>query len=153
MRGGFATPEGLLVSFGIIRTVLIDGAVVARTAIQIDDLRTITVDQARQLREQAGGFAIVQNGGGNTVNGLAQGTTPAQLVQFVQPAGSTQAGQALQPTQSIQLAPGIVIQNTENNRTLQAMTEINAGTNGMRMLQGINLFQTLNDALKGALGR
>jgi hypothetical protein len=123
MRGGFALPDGLMVSFGIVRTVQIDGQIVSQTALQIPDLRSITVDQARQLERQAPGLAFVQNGVGNS----------AQLPSAV--------------------LPGLVIQNTENNRHLQAITEITATANSLRMLQGINLHQALSDALKGALGR
>jgi hypothetical protein len=160
MRGGFALAPDFMVSFGITRTVLIDGNVIARTAIQIDDLRNMTVAQAKQLTQEVGGFAVVQNGPGNTVNVPGQ---VAQPLTGTQPAGNTSRTTLAQPTASapsvslvqptIQLIPGLVIQNTESNRHLQAVTEINAATNGMRILQGINLNQTLNDALKGALGR
>ncbi|MBK6006397.1 hypothetical protein JJB11_09865 [Ramlibacter ginsenosidimutans] len=124
MRGGFALPDGLMVSFGIVRTVLIDGQVVSQTALQIPDVRSITVDQARQLGQQLAGVAVVQNGTANTL-------------QLPHP----------------DAAPGFVIQNSENNRTLQAITEITASTNTLRTLQGMNLNRTLSDALKGALGR
>lgn len=122
MRGGFALPDGLMVSFGIVRTVTIDGQVVSQTALNIPDLRNITVEQARQLG--ASGLQIVQNGPGN-------------IVQL--PRGA--------------MLPGLVVQNSESNRRLQALTEITAGTNTMRALQGMNLDQTLSDALKGAVGR
>ena len=124
MRGGFALPDGLTVSFGIVRTVQVDGQIVSQTSLNIPDLRSITAAQAQQLGRQAAGLAIVQVGGGNTA----------------------QAPQA-------PVLPGLVIQNTENNRRLQAVTEITASTNSLRMLQGMNLNQTLSDALKGALGR
>ena len=124
MRGGFAVADGLMVSFGIVRTVLVDGQVVARTALQIPDLRGITTEQARLLGSQAAGLAIVQSGTGNS----------------------------FQPTPSEAL-PGIVIQNTQSNRQLQAITEITATTNTLRMLQGLNTNQTLGDALRGALPR
>lgn len=122
MRGGFALPDGLMVSFGIVRTVTIDGQVVSQTALNIPDLRSITVEQARQLG--ASGLQIVQNGPGNSVQ-LPQGA----------------------------MLPGLVVQNSESNRRLQALTEITAGTNTLRALQGMNLSQTLSDALKGGVGR
>jgi hypothetical protein len=122
MRGGFALPDGLMVSFGIVRTVTIDGQVVSQTALNIPDLRSITVEQARQLG--ASGLQIVQNGPGNSVQ-LPQGA----------------------------MLPGLVVQNSESNRRLQALTEITAGTNTLRALQGMNLNQTLSDALKGGVGR
>lgn len=124
LRGGFAVAPGLMVSFGIVRTVQIDGQVVSRTGVQLNDLRSITVDQARSLRQQMADISLVQNGRGNIAANVP-----------------------------VQPLPGIVIQNTENNRQLQAVTEINATTNGMRILQGMNLNQTMSDALKGAFTR
>lgn len=123
MRGGFALPGGFMVSFGIVRTVQVDGQVVSQTSLQIPDLRAITVDQARQLG-QAADLMLVQTGPGN----------------------------AFQPLQAPAL-PGIVIQNTESNRRLQALTEITATANTLRALQALNLNQVLGDALRGALGR
>lgn len=121
MRGGFAIAPDLMVSFGIIRTVRIDGAVVAHSALHIDDMRSITSAQAAQLSEATRGLTV-QNGPGNTAN------------------------------VSLPL-PAIVIQNTESNRQLQAVTEITAATNSLRMLQGIQWNRTLSDALAGGLAR
>jgi hypothetical protein len=123
MRGGFALDGGLLVSFGIVRTVLADGQVVARTALQIPDLGSMTGAQAQQLASQTAGLMVVQGGAGNSFQPL-QGTLP-----------------------------GIVVQNTQNNRQLQAITEITATTHTLRMLQGLRLNQALGDALRGALAR
>lgn len=122
MRGGFALPGGLMVSFGIVRTVLVDGQVVTRTALQIPDVRAMTVDQAQQLGSQAAGLAVVQTGAGNT----------------------------FQLPQSAAL-PGMVIQNTQNNRHLQALTEITVTTNPLRLLQGMNFNQAVGDALQGGM--
>lgn len=139
MRGGFGPGPGLLVSFGIVRTVRVDGAVVARSAVHIEDLRSITVAQARELSEQILATTVVQVGAGNFVQGQAPANAPAP---------------APAPAPVLPGTAGLVVQNTENNRHLQAVTEINASTtNGMRVLQGINFNQTLTDALKGALGR
>ena len=123
MRGGFALDSGLLVSFGIVRTVLADGQLVARTALQIPDVRQMTGAQAQQLAGQAAGLVVVQSGAGNS----------------------------FQPLQGA--LPGIVVQNTQGNRQLQSITEITATTNTLRMLQGLNLNQALRDALTGGLAR
>lgn len=162
MRGGFGPAPGLLVSFGIVRTVRVDGDIVARTAVHIDDLRSITVAQARQLSEQILSTMVVQVGRGNVVNTTSAATpaaapAPAPSVASA-PAPVAAAAPAPAPVPAplpaLAAAPGLVIQNTDNNRHLQAVTEINASTtNGMRVLQGINFNQTLTDALKGALGR
>lgn len=152
MRGGFAAAPGLLVSFGIVRTVRVDGDIVARTAVHIEDLRSITLAQARQLSEQILATTLVQVGSGNVMR-TSGAAAPASPV----PAPTVAAAPAPVPVPSpLPAAPaaGLVIQNTENNRHLQAVTEIHAGTtNGLRVLQGINFNQTLTDALKGALGR
>lgn len=164
MRGGFGPAPGLLVSFGIVRTVRIDGAIVARTAVHIEDLRSITVAQARELSEQVLTTMVVQNGRGNVAH-TAPVATPAAAPAAAPAADKAPAAASAPapapapvpapvPVPALPGAPGIVIQNTENNRHLQAVTEINASTtNGLRVLQGINFNQTLTDALKGALGR
>ena len=121
MRGGFALAPDLMVSFGIVRTVRIDGAVVAHTALQIEDLRTITLTQARQLGDATRGITV-QNGAGNTANVALP-------------------------------MPAIVIQNTESNRQLQAVTEITAATNSLRMSHALQWNRTLSDALAGGIGR
>ena len=41
-RGGFTTPAGLEVSLGIQRLVTINGDIVAKTTLQIADIRAIT---------------------------------------------------------------------------------------------------------------
>lgn len=125
MRGGFAVRPGLMVSFGIVRTIRVDGAIVNQTRMHIEDLRSISVDEARQLAQQLGSTTVVQIGSGNAVHAAT----------------------------AAQLAPGVLIQNTENNRQIQAVTELNAVTNGVGLLQSLNLNQTLSDALKGAFGR
>lgn len=150
MRGGFGPAPGLLVSFGIVRTVRVDGDIVARTAVHIEDLRSITVTQARQLSEQILATTLVQVGSGNVV----QASAPAASRPASTGAAAPAPAPAPVPAPLPPVAPGLVIQNTENNRQLQAVTEIHAGTtNGLRVLQGINFNQTLTDALKGALGR
>jgi hypothetical protein len=158
MRGGFGPAPGLLVSFGIVRTVRVDGGIVARTAVQIEDLRSITLAQARQLSEQILATTLVQVGAGNVVQASAPAAPGAPAPSAPAPAPTVAAAPAPAPAPvpaSLPTgAPGLVIQNTENNRHIQAVTEIHAGTtNGIRVLQGINFNQTLTDALKGALGR
>ena len=44
----------------------------------------------------------------------------------------------------------MVVQNTLNVQTVQSVTEINAVSTGQSILKGINLNQTLNDALGAA---
>jgi hypothetical protein len=58
LRGGFALPDGWLLSFGIERTVRVDGEVMIRSALRIPDLAHITQEQARALSQQA---VVIQN--------------------------------------------------------------------------------------------
>lgn len=121
MRGGFAIGPGLLVSFGIARTVELNGAVIARTSFHVDDLRSMNASQAQQLAQAAAG-TLVQNGAGNAFtvdvqNGLA----------------------------------AMVVQNALSNQQIRTVTQIDAVTNGMGLMKSLNLSRTLGDALAGAL--
>jgi hypothetical protein len=120
LRGGFTLQGGPFVSFGIARTVLIDGQVALQASLHIPDVRAMTGAQAQQLAEQVTRLGWTQVGPNN-------GT----------------AGQL----------PGVVVQNTENNRHIQSITELNAVSNGMGLLKGLNLSRTVDDALGAALGR
>jgi hypothetical protein len=124
MRGGFGLVPGLTVSFGIMRTVEINGAVVSSTAFEVADLRSISLAQAQQLARQVDGTNFVQNGSGNTFT-----TTLASGV------------------------PALVVQNTLNDQKIRTLTEINAVTNGMSLLKNLNLSQSLNDAIGAATRR
>lgn len=123
MRGGFALGSGLVVSFGIARTVQVDREVVSQTSFRIDDLQGITPQQAAQLA-QVGNLAVVQRGAGNRIDSV-DGV----------------------------LLPGLVIQNSESNRQLQALTVIDVSTNSLRMLRDLDLGHALSDALKSGLAR
>lgn len=162
LRGGFAAAPGLLVSFGIVRTVRIDGHVVNHTALHLEDLRSITLAQARALGEQLRGAAVVQSGARNTV---AAALAPTVAIAAPEMGGAStpdsNAGNAPSPVPAAPAPvvpnavalPALIVQNTESNRHLQAVTEIHAVTNGLRLLNGIQLGRSLTDALAGALGR
>lgn len=68
-RGGFTIPGGLELSLGIERMVLINGQVVARTSIQIADLRAIGSAEAAHVREALASTTLVQNGAANVYSG------------------------------------------------------------------------------------
>ena len=124
MRGGFSALPGVMVSFGILRTVHVNGVLTSQSGFQIADLRSISVAQAEQLSKQTGAMTLVQTGAGNLFDsGLKPG------------------------------APAIVIQNTLSNQKIQSLTEINATSNGMSLLKGLNTERTLSDALGAAARR
>lgn len=123
MRGGFLVP-GVMVSFGITRTVHINGMLASSFSFQVGDLGSINATQAAQLAQQTSAVSVVQNGPGNTF-------------AAVLPAGS----------------PAVVIQNTLSNQKIQSVTQIDVVSNGMSLLKNLNLNQTLSDALGAAARR
>lgn len=77
MRGGFALPSGLVVSFGFERMAWVDGELVASLRIDIPDIARITPAQARGL-ERLRQVQVVQVGPGNAFD--AAGGAGAGLV-------------------------------------------------------------------------
>jgi hypothetical protein len=124
MRGGFSVGDGVMVSFGIVRTVRINDMLASSSGFQVGELRSMSAAQAEQLAKQTTSLSLVQSGAGNTfASGLAPGS------------------------------PAIVIQNTLNDQRIQSLTQIDAVSNGMSILKGINLNQALSDALNASLPR
>jgi hypothetical protein len=126
MRGGFDLGTGLMVSFGISRAVYINGQLITSTTFQVGDLASLTPTQAATLSQQISTQTqaqVVQNGPGNTVE-VNVGTVP--LATY--------------------------IQNTVNNQTIRSQTIIDATSNGMGMIKGMNLQATINEAVANAIG-
>lgn len=65
LRGGFETPSGMTVSFGLVRTVSINGDVVNRTSFNLPDVSKITAEQAHAVSTAMAQTRLVQNGAGN----------------------------------------------------------------------------------------
>lgn len=72
MRGGFALPSGLVVSFGFERMAWVDGELVASLRIDIPDVARMTPAQARELA-QLRQLQVVQVGPGNVFDGAGGG--------------------------------------------------------------------------------
>jgi hypothetical protein len=126
IRGGFDLGTGLMVSFGISRAVYINGQLITSTTFQVGDLASLTPPQAAALSQQISTQTqaqVVKNGPGNTVE-LNVGTVP--LATY--------------------------IQNTVNNQTIRSQTIIDATSNGMGMVKGMNLQATINEAIANAIG-
>lgn len=122
-RGGFEMSAGLNVSFGIVRTVMINGDLVNRTSFELPDMSKITAEQARSVSAAIADSGIVQNGVGNFIDvGMKS-----------------------------QLAIGTVIQNTLNDQQIQTLTVINTGVNTLGLLKAMNTQSVLNDALLGSM--
>ncbi len=122
MRGGFSTPAGLTVSFGIERLVSINGKVVARTNFDIADLNHLSEEQARQTRDALSSVKLIQNGSDNIY----------------------QAGE------STRVIGGVVIQNTLNDQLIRSQTVISSTVNSASLLKTLNFQGTLSDALTRA---
>jgi hypothetical protein len=124
LRGGFESPSGMTVSFGLVRTVSINGDVVNRTSFNLPDVSKITTEQARAVSTAIAETRLVQNGGGNVVSDSVRS----------------------------QLSGGTLIQNSLNDQTIQTLTVINAGVNSLGLFKSINLQGAFKDALFGAIG-
>lgn len=62
LRGGFDAGDGVMASFGFLRTVSVDGAITTVQDIHIPDISTITAAQAQSLSQAA---TLVQNANDN----------------------------------------------------------------------------------------
>lgn len=110
-------------SFGIVRTVTINGELISKTSFNLPDVTKITSEQASMASAAIAGSGIVQNGPGNFVGSNVQS----------------------------QLATGTVIQNSFNDQNIQALTIINAGVNSLNIYKAINTQTVLKDALLGSI--
>ena len=124
MRGGFDVGSGLTVSFGIVRTITINGDLVNRTSFNLPDVTKITTAQAELASTSIAEIGIIQNGAANFVEAGAKS----------------------------QLATGTVIQNSLNDQKIQSLTVINTGVNSLSLLKSINTQTILKDALLGSIG-
>ena len=123
-RGGFDTNAGLTVSFGIIRSVMVNGDLVTQTSFNLPDVTRISSEQARLASAAISEAGLIQIGTGNKLEAMI----------------------------SSQLASSTVIQNSLNNQSIQTLTIINTGVNSLRLLKELNTQTVLNDALLGAIG-
>lgn len=124
MRGGLSMGGGLLqVSFGIERTVSLNGEIVSRTEMVLS--RASARDDAVVATARAGlsDIKLIQNGSGNVMQAAL---------------GTSTAG-------------GLVIQNSLNNQHIQSQTVITASVNSMDMLKSLNFQGSLSDALARAV--
>lgn len=172
MRGGFDIGAGLMVSFGVVRSIAINGNLLVTTSFNIADLSKITPVQAAFINQQVGALNLIQNGPGNTVQPSTTSAVAAGAAPTGSPSPSSVAVNSVAPTSvnsvpptsvtlgtaTLSTAPfngaafGTFIQNTLNNQNIQNQTVINASTNSLSMLKGMNWLNTLNSALSSAFG-
>jgi hypothetical protein len=123
VRGGFLV-DGLNISFGIERAVYVNGSLVTSTSFNVSDLGRISGGRGTPTFD-ANTIALIQNGAGNTV-------TTGQI-----PSG----------------AVGTIVQNTLDGQKIQNVTVINATTNSLGVLRGLNLQSSLRSAVIDSLRR
>ncbi|MDE2594613.1 MAG: hypothetical protein KGL57_10270 [Burkholderiales bacterium] len=124
LRGGFDFGSGLVVSFGISRVVYINDQLVSSTAFQLGDVAHLSQAQVSALGQQLAALTgqVVQNGPGNTID-------PSALA----------------------VPLSTYIQNTFNNQNIRVETVIQAATNGMSLLKGLNFQALMNDVATNAI--
>lgn len=124
LRGGFDLGSGLMVSFGITRSVYINGELSAQTSLNFGQLAGLNAAQAAQLGRQLGALnLVVQTGPGNSIAPDAMGTAFATIIQ-----------------------------NSLNNQQIIQQTVINASSNALGLIKNMNTQATVNDALARAIG-
>lgn len=125
VRGGFISPEGMKISFGIERAVYLNGTLVTTTSLNIADLSKIAGGQAQVSGNGLGSLGLLQSGPGNV---FVPGTI-----------SSTSAG--------------TIIQNTLNDQKIQTITRIDAAVNSTGILRAINLQSSMQGAIVNSLRR
>lgn len=125
VRGGFVTPEGMKISFGIERAVYLNGTLVTTTSLNIADLSKISGGSAQITGNGAGSLGLVQSGLGNV---FAPGVISST-------------------------AAGTIIQNTLDNQKINTITRIDAVVNSTGILRAINLQSSMRAAVVDSLRR
>lgn len=129
LRGGFEVGQGLTVSFGLTRTVSINGDLVNQSSFNIPDIAHLTPAQtAAASAAMAKAGLTIQNGAQNQVE------------------------HSLNPDPSRQTPGSLIIQNSLNNQNILTRTVINTEVNSLTLLKTINTQTVLKEAILGALG-
>lgn len=126
LRGGFETPSGLRVSFGIERAVYVNGVLASVTTVKLAELGNLSGRGGAPVTLTEGAtIAVIQNGPNNSFSstGIASG------------------------------ALATVIQNSLDNQTVRAVTTINATVNSVEMLRSGQMMQSVRDTMVHSLMR
>ena len=124
MRGGFEAAGGLQISFGIERSVYINGSLVTTTSLNVADSGQVTTVSSNQL-VPGSSIALIQSGANNTFRSG--------------PGTATNAA--------------IVIQNSLDNQKIQGVTVVTATVNSLALTKSANIQSSIQDALTGSLRR
>jgi hypothetical protein len=148
MRGGFDAGAGLMVSFGISRAVYINGSLVTSMTLNIGRVSELTSAQIADLNRQLGALGLIQNGPGNSVQ-----TTTGQAAASSNTA-TNGASASVTSGPSVTITPGAtVIQNSLNHQQIISQTVISATSNAASIIKGLNLQNTINEAIGKAIGQ
>lgn len=119
LRGGFEMPNGLRMSFGIERVVMINGVLQSTTSLRVDELGNLVGGKAAGEAIAVGNtLAVIQSGPNNVVTSPLPGTTLATVVQ-----------------------------NSLNDQKIQSVTTINATINSAEVMRQVRMQQSLQEAL------
>lgn len=88
IRGGFTTASGAQFSFGIERTVTINGDVVAVTRLVLDNLQNLMLGQTPTAQFATTLGTVIQSGPGNSAPAAATGSALTGVVGSPAPAGA-----------------------------------------------------------------
>lgn len=118
VRGGYDLGGGLQVSFGITRATYVNGELMAQSQLSVRDLSGKAPDPAAPAATWSPtAQQAIQLGAGNSVR------------MDLLPPGA------------------LVIQNSLNNQNIRNLTVIDATTNSLQLLRGINALSSLRDVL------
>ncbi|MBB6095148.1 hypothetical protein HNQ60_004038 [Povalibacter uvarum] len=109
-------------SFGIERATYVNGELVARISVEIPDIAAMTPEQASALDQAMNSIVLIQNGPNNSFD-----TSDVA-------AGTT------------------VIQNTLNDQHIVTLTTMSADANTLAHFQGLNVNESLQQALNRGVG-
>jgi len=145
-RGGFDV-AGLKASFGIERTVSIDGVATTVQSLQIPDISQMTKDQAAQLEAATRSVFVVQNGPGNSV---ATGTVAATTTAPPTSGAVASNVPSSPPSQARALAmgsAGTIVQNTLDGQSIQSVTTLSTSVNSLGAFRALDWQAGLQAAL------
>lgn len=129
IRGGFEVEgSNLRMSFGIERAVFINGALVATTVLNVNDMQRVSGGASTAPitlpANAANILSVVQNGIGNTV-----------------------------ATQISPNVAGTIIQNTLDNQQIQNITTLNVSVNSLQAMRASHIQSAIQSGIVGALRR
>jgi hypothetical protein len=152
MRGGFDAGAGLMVSFGISRAVYINGSLVTSMTLNIGRVSELTSAQIADVNRQLAALGLIQNGPGNSVQTAGQAAASTSASTAVDSGGGDATIVTSGP--SVNITPGAtVIQNSLNHQQIISQTVISATSNAASIIKGLNLQNTINEAIGKAIGQ